>query len=180
LRDEFLRRYGVDIWETDDFDLAAWRRLRGEAYTQFYRETADLVRGRGRKLGLHISRTMDIEPELGASMEMHFDWRTWLDENLADSVTMKEIWPRTPMAEEVLAHARPNGIPLIFSRFANNIWRQPGGADVCAYRIRRAREGGYDGFQYYENCAIVQPQPGGRIEVVHPEIVEVFQKEFAR
>jgi hypothetical protein len=180
LRDAFLERHGIDIWETDDFDLAAWRRLRGEAYTQFYREASALVRGSGRKLGLHISRTMDIEPERGAAMEMHFDWRTWLDENLADSVTMKEVWPRTPMAEEVLAHARPHGTPLVFSPFANNIWRQPGGAEVCANRIRQARDGGFDGFQYYENCAIVQPRPDGRIEVVHPEIVDVFQREFVR
>lgn len=180
VRDEFLARHGVDIWETDDFDRAVWRRLRGEAYTQFFRETRQIVDSCGKRMGLHVSRTMDIEPEQGASMEMHQDWRTWIDEDLADSVTMKEVWPRTAFAEEILSHTRPKGIPVMFSPFANNIWRQPGGAQVCADRIRQAREGGYDGFQYYENCAIVQPRPEGRIEVVHPEIADVFQREFAR
>src|SRR5262249_46085303 len=42
VRDEFLKRHGVDIWETDDFDKAAWRRLRGEAYTEFCREAKKL------------------------------------------------------------------------------------------------------------------------------------------
>jgi hypothetical protein len=180
VRDAFLERHGVDIWETDDFDIAAWRRLRGESYTQFYREVRGLVDSFGKSLGMHISRTMDIEPEQGASMGMHFDWRTWLDEGLADSVTMKEVWPRTPMAEEVLARARPKGIPVIFSPFANSLWRKPGGAAICANRIQQARDGGYDGFQFYESCAIMRAHTDGRLVMEQPELRDVFQEESGK
>ena len=101
VRDEFLKRYGVDLWKTDDFDLAAWRQLRGEAYTQFYRRVRELTRRHGKPMGLHISPTTGVmEPEQGAAMEIHWDWRRWLREGLCDSVTMKEIWPRTSLAEE--------------------------------------------------------------------------------
>ncbi|MFA7160915.1 MAG: hypothetical protein WC299_16585, partial [Kiritimatiellia bacterium] len=89
--DDFKRRHGVDLLATDDFDRAAFRRLRGEAYTQFYREARQLCRSRGRPLGLHVSVTMNMEPEEGSAMEIHWDWRTWLKEKLADSVTMKEV-----------------------------------------------------------------------------------------
>ena len=131
-------------------------------------------------MGLHISRTMDIEPEQGAAMEIHFDWRTWIDEGLADSVTMKEVWPRSPLAEEILARTRPKGIGVIYSRFANNIWSRPDGAGVCADRIRQAREGGYDGFQLYESCSVMRAHPAGRLEMEQPELRELFQREFGQ
>lgn len=49
VRDEFLKRYGVDIWATDDFDRTAHRKLKGEAWTQFFREARQLVNQRGKK-----------------------------------------------------------------------------------------------------------------------------------
>jgi hypothetical protein len=178
VRDEFMSRHGVDIWSTDDFDRAAWRRLRGEHFTQFYREARALVNSFDRKMGLHISSTMDMEPEQGASMDIHFDWRTWLDEGLADSVTAKEVWPGTMFADEILSHARPRGVPVMFSRYANNLWRLPGGADVCARRIQAAREHGFSGFQLYESCAVMRAHPDGHLEMEQPELREVFRREF--
>jgi len=178
VRDAFLERYGVDIWATDDFDPAALRCLRGEQYTQFYRQAADLIRSRDRKLGLHVSVTMDCDPQVGGSMGMHFDWRTWLDEALADSVTMKEIYPRTPLAEEVLSRTRPKGVPVIFSPYANNIWGRGKGIVTLADRIRLAREGGYDGFQLYENCAVMRAYPDGQLKLEYPELRDLFRREF--
>ena len=84
------------------------------------------------------------------------------------------------MAEEILSHTRPKGVPVIFSPFANNIWGRPGGAQVCADRIRSAREGGYDGFQYYESCAVMRAHPDGRLEMEQPELREVLRREFLK
>ena len=180
VRDAFLSRHGVDIWETDDFDPAAWRRLRGEAYTQFYREARQLVDAYGKRMGVHVSQTMDMEPEEGAAMGIHFDWRSWIDEGMADSVTLKEIRPRTAFGEEIFAHTRPRGATVVFSPYANNIWKGCGGARICADRIRFAREHGCDGFQFYENCAIMRAQPNGYLKMVQPELREVFRREFRR
>lgn len=178
LRDEFLNRYGVDIWETDDFDKCQWRRLRGEAYTQFYREANKLIKAYGKRMGIHISRSMDCDPAFRSTMEIDCDWRTWIDEGLADSVTMKEVWPNSPFAEEILSHTRPKNVPVIFSPFANNIWHLPNGEKVCANRISQAKQGGYDGFQYYENAAIMRAHQGGKLTVEHPELSKTLQKEF--
>ena len=181
VRDEFLKRYGVDIWITDDFDPAAWRQLRGEAYTQFYRRVRDLTRRHGKPMGLHISpTTAGMEPEQGAAMEIHWDWRRWLGEGLCDSVTMKELWPRTSLAEEVLSLARPRNIRTIFCPYANNLWRKPGGERIVADWIRLAREGGYDGYQLYECCAVVRGSKDGRITMEQPALRELFRREFGK
>jgi hypothetical protein len=178
VRAAFFDRHGVDIWRTDDFDRPAWRRLRGESYTDFYRLARRRLTACGKPLGLHISRTMDIEPEQGASMGFHFDWRTWLDEGLADSVTMKEVWPQTVFAEEVLARARPHGTRLIFSPFANALWSRPDGVEVCRTRIQQARAGGFDGFQLYESCCVMRAHADGRLTLREPALRALFAREF--
>jgi hypothetical protein len=181
VRDEFLRRYGVDLWETDDFNLTAWRRLRGEAYTQFYRRVRELARRCGKPMGLHVSPTTGImEAEQGAAMEIFWDWRRWISEGLCDSVTMKEIWPRTPLAEEVLSLARPRHLRTIFCPYANNLWRKPGGERVVADWIRLAREGSYDGYQLYECCAVVRAAKDGSITMEQPALRELFQRQFGK
>jgi len=174
----FKERYGVDLAQTDDFDRAAWRRLRGEAYTAFYREARALTQSFGKPLGLHVSQTMCTEPEFGCAMDIHWDWRAWLDDGLADSVTMKEVWPRTRFAEDVLSHARPMGIPVIFCPYANNLWGSSGGERVVADRIRLAREGGYDGFQYYECASVMRARPDGALVMRQPALRDVFRRNF--
>jgi len=178
IRNEFLNRYGIDIWKTDDFDRVALRRLRGEFYTQFYREAKKLVRSYGKKLGLHISITMDVEPEIGAPMDIHFDWRSWLKENIADCITMKEVWPKTRFAEEILSFTRERGIPVIFSPYANNIWRQGKGVEICEKRIRFAKENGFDGFQYYESASVLRATRDGKLIMLQPGLGELFKKYF--
>lgn len=180
VRDEFLKRHGVDIWATDDFDRAAWRRLRGEHFTQFYREAREMVNAFGRKMGLHISRTMDIEPEQAAAMDIHLDWRTWLDEGLADSVTAKEVVPGTVFANEILSHTRGKNIPVIYSRYANGLWRHPNGTDVCAHRIQLARDYGFGGFQFYESCAVMRARTDGSLIMEQPELADLFRRQFNR
>ena len=178
VRDAYMARYGVDLWTTDAFHAPAWRRLRGEAYTEFYREAKRLARSYGKPLGLHIGPIEQLEPEQGCALEMHLDWRTWIDEGLADSITLKELWPHTRFFEELLSHARPRGVSVAFSPYANNIWRRSDGVRICADRIRLAREYGCDGFQFYESAAIVRADEAGRIVMLQPELREVFRREF--
>lgn len=180
VRDEFLKRHGVDLWKTDDFDRAAWRRLRGEAYTDFYREARALTKQRGRALSLHVEQLMCVEPELAGGMEMHLDWRTWLDEGLADNVTAKNLIPGTRFAEEVLSHTRRRGMSVIHCPFANSLWRTPGGERVIADWIDQARAHGFDGFQFFECAAVVRGTRDGRIVMEQPALRDVFRKQFCR
>jgi len=175
----FKQRYGVNLRTTDDFDRAALRRLRGESYTEFYRQAKALARSRGKPLGLHVSVTMDMEPEEGAAMEIHWDWRRWLDEGLADSLTFKEIRPRTRLAQEVLGRIRGPKVKAVFCPYANNLWTVPGGERIVADWIRAAREAGFDGYQYYECASVVRGTPEGKIVMTQPALREVFRKQFS-
>ena|GEM_PF-1551041 len=184
--DEFQTRYGVDLLSTDDFDRAAFRKLRGEAYTKFYREARELVKSYGKKLGLHVSTTMDTEPEQGAAMEIQWDWQTWLKEGLADGVTMKEVWPESRLGLGIFSYTRAQGIPAVFCPYANHYWNfppysnLPGGERVIESMINVAKEGGCDGYQFYECAAVVRATPDGHIEMRTPELREVFRKYFVK
>ncbi|HRU04275.1 MAG TPA: hypothetical protein P5137_00710, partial [Candidatus Brocadiia bacterium] len=175
----FKDLYGVDLLSTDDFDDCARQRLRGEAYTEFYRQAKKLVASRGKKLGLHISQTMCIGPEFGSAMGIHWDWRRWLEEGLADSVTLKEVWPQSRFGQEVLSVMRPRRVPGVFCPYANNLWKAGDGVAVCASRIRQAREAGLAGFQYYECASVVRGTEDGRIVMEQPGLRDLFRREFA-
>jgi len=179
VRDEFLKRHGVDIWKTDDFDKFAWRKLRGEAYTEFVRQARQLCNSRQKPLGLHVSPTLEMDPGNGAAMEIHWDWRSWLKEGLADSVTMKEVWPGTHLAEEIFSLTRPHGIQAIFCPYAANSFRKPGGERFIAEWIRMAREGGCDGYQLYECAAVIKGTKDGRIIMEQPALRDLLHRAFA-
>jgi len=176
VREEFLKRYGIDIWETDDFDKIAWRRLRGEGYTEFLREVKKMADSYQKPLGVHISPSEGIGPELGAAMNIDWDWRTWVEEGLINSVTMKEVFPSSRLAREVLALTKPKGISAVLSLYANHLWASPGGEEVCRRWMETARQEGYDGYQFYECASVIQAREDGGIVMNQPALAEVFRE----
>jgi len=50
------------------------RRLRGEAYTQFYRDAHRLIKSRGKLMGLHVGPNKDTAPEIGGVMNPPAGW----------------------------------------------------------------------------------------------------------
>ncbi len=80
--EEYQRRYGVNVRESD-FDLEAWRSLRGEYFTQFVREIRELTKRYGKKFTLLTERG----DHLGFPISnMVIDWRTWVKEGLIDDL----------------------------------------------------------------------------------------------
>jgi len=178
VRDAFLERCGVDLWETDDFDRAALRRLRGESYTEFYRQAKAIAKSYGKPLGLHVSTTMDMEPEEGAAMDIHWDWRRWLDEGLADSITFKEVRPQTRFARAILDRIRDRDVKAVSCPYANTLWKAPGCERIVEDWIRTAREAGFDGYQYYECASVVRGTPDGKIMMMQPGLRDLLHREF--
>jgi hypothetical protein len=148
---------------------------RHQAMWKLCRQAKRLAESYGKKMGLHMGPVVECE-----AMDIHWDWRAWIDEGLADSLTMKELWPNTRLAEDVLSHARPRGIPVIFSPYANTIWHQPDPEALCAHRIQLARTYGYDGFQFYESAAITLATEDGRIVMTRPRLREIFRTMFGK
>lgn len=82
--EEFKRRHGVDIL-TQEFDIQAWRDLRGEGLTQVLRELRVELRRRGKTLAVGIPRTESTGPPYG-NMTLH--WRTWVEQDLVDELVL--------------------------------------------------------------------------------------------
>jgi len=95
-------------------------------------------------------------------------------QGLADSVTMKEVWPRSYFAEQILRHSRQRAVSVIFCPFNN----YPPGAHTpvrVAGQIGAAKAGGFDGFQFYKSATIVAAGPDGILRMTRPALRDVFR-----
>lgn len=151
VRDAYLQRTGVDVWEADD-DAIDWeqlRRLRGEGFTAFLHAARKLADDRGRLLGLHVSTTMDMHPAQGGAAEIHWDWPRWIADARPDSITMKQGTPGSRLAEDTLDRA--GDIPVIDTPYDSP------SADVLQRRVDLARAFGFAGFQQYTPLFRINP-----------------------
>jgi hypothetical protein len=180
--DEFYKRYGVNILETDDFNRADLRRIRGEAYTQFYREARKIISDHGKLMGLHISNTAGgCDVEQGTPTEMHWDWRTWIKEGLADSVTLKGVWPSSKLGQEILSQMHSIGREVIYCPFIIYYVDGKGyGKKLIESLIKVAQAEDCDGYQLYEGEAVIKGTPDGKLVMQEPEIRQLFQQIFNR
>lgn len=187
VRDAFLARHGVDIWAADSFDRAAFRRLRAEYYTQALREARALVNSFGKTMALHIESSFEPPDYLGGPMDQHWDWRRWLEEKLADRVTLKTVWPGSRQWQEAIALTRKLGIPTVYAPYSINYFspynathRKAGGERAVLDTAEWGRRAGCDGFQFYEVAAAVQATPDGKIVMAEPALREGFRKMFRK
>lgn len=80
----FRQRHGVDVL-TQDFDVQAWRDLRGEGLTLLLRELRGELSKRSKRLAVGIPRTAIIGPPYG---NMSLRWRDWVGEHLVDEIVL--------------------------------------------------------------------------------------------
>jgi hypothetical protein len=191
VRHEMLRQTGIDIWETDAFDYDLWRRIRGEGWTQFIREAAAVVHGRGKTLALHIDSFFDGAPGTGGGLNIVCDWRSWLNEGLADRVTGKSLWPDAQFSREVLALAHAKGIPVTYAPYCNNFFEDrrstnhigdsPKGCEIPVARLMEwGRQSGYDSFLFYECASALRAKSDGTLHFRHnaEPLRRVLQEQF--
>ncbi len=196
VRNEMLKRTGIDIWETDDFDYGQWRRIRGDGWTQFIREASKVVRARGKKLTVHIDDYFDGASGTGGAMNMVCDWRSWIEEGLCDRVTAKGSWPGSSFAREILALAHSKGVPVTFAPYCNNFFEDRskgnhanhlGDSPVgCAVPVERfiewGKRGGYDSFLFYECASPLRATATGQVNFrpnAEP-LRDVMKRHFSR
>jgi len=91
---EFMRRHRVDVL-TQPFDRGQWRDLQGEYYTQFLREARALTRKAGVQMQVHVNGLMGFDvpgwERNNVPANFAWQWRTWIEEDLCDSVALKYI-----------------------------------------------------------------------------------------
>lgn len=191
VRQEMLKRTGVDIWGSDDFDTDQWRRIRGEGYTQFLREASQLTRARGKKFVAHIDGYFDAPPGYGGGMNILADWREWIEEGLLDGVTGKALWPASHLSREVLRLAHAHHLPVTFVPYCNNFFEDrsttnhigdsPPGCHTPVERfIEFGKQHGYDAFGFYECASALRASHDGSVGFRRnaEPLREVMQRHF--
>jgi hypothetical protein len=92
VQEAMKERHGVDIL-TEDFDLDAWRGVRGESFTQFVRELCADLRPRGIGLSVGLQRGDVIGPPIG---NWPVEWRQWAEEGLVEAMVVDQDSSRCP------------------------------------------------------------------------------------
>ncbi len=173
--EEYKQRYGVDI-RTQDFDREKWRRLRGEHYTSFLREARDLLHAAGKKIQLHVSSSMQVDPSHHTAMEIHWDWRRWIEEGLADALTLEAVNPNTMLYDEIKSMTEERNIRTYFCPFFWSALQYDNWKHSPQKLFRLSSDAGDDGFILYECAALMEGRTDGTVELKHPELKETIRK----
>jgi len=170
--DEYIKRYGVNP-RIEPFDKEKLRRLRGEFYTAFLEKTAVLVKGSGRKFCLHVPDMAFGSPTQSTMMEIHWDWRSWVDKGIPDEVTFKIIFTDnsfSPEGLELIKRVREKNIPVSICPFLHAI------PDLAGY-LGRVETLGVNAFTVYEAATLWAATREGFKEL-NPPINKILQKKF--
>lgn len=92
--EEFKQRYGIDVTAGDHFDRALWRKLNGDYFTRFLRESAKTLHARKMRLHVHVSMQMldrDFWSLNDVPAGFKWEWRKWMDEKLIDGISLKYL-----------------------------------------------------------------------------------------
>ncbi len=195
---EFERRYGSEPSLSAE-DRARLAGIRGEHYTDFVRDTAARVRKAGRKMQFHL-HTEAFRPKpvhgqlMGFPPNMHFDWKSWVSDGLADGITFRTSWFEAwedppegepdrqrldnslsePVAKDAIAFANRAGTPLYLNRYlARAIDIEEYLADLEAvYNDDR-----FAGFDLYEWVSLARATPdASRINPIEDRIERIRAK----
>jgi len=92
VRDDFLVRYGRDIWR-EDFDIARWRNLLGEYLTVFLSELKDSLKSSQKALAVGVPRGEVLGPPFGNS---DLQWKIWVQKGIIDHLVIDQNSSRCP------------------------------------------------------------------------------------
>ncbi len=171
---EFGRRYDVDI-ARQNFDRAAWRRLRGEYFTAFLEQASRAVRSAGGQFLAHLYDHCDAPLEEDALHEMHFDWRVWLDRGWLDGATFNSFAFNRPFYADALGRCRQGGVGTIMTAPLHSAddetWRTYGNE-----LIDHAFSDGLAAFNIYESANVARLE-GQDIRLLRPALWDRIARE---
>ena len=92
VRDEYLKRFGRDIWH-EDFDLQRWRDLQGDYLTVFLAKLKKQLNRRGLLLAVGAARGNVLGPPLG---NISLQWERWVQQGIVDQLIIDQDSSRCP------------------------------------------------------------------------------------
>jgi hypothetical protein len=158
---EFRNQFGRDPEPIVD-DFTRIRGIRGDFYTQFLREAKAMVDGAGKKLILHVENRMIVPAEADCYTQIFWDWRTWIQEGLADEIDLKYLGPNQQAAyREVVPLARKHGIKVNWISAHPEPRGHPRSIHEAPRIAQQAAAAGLDGINLYELWLYRRMTPSG-------------------
>jgi len=174
VREAYLQLHGIDIVH-EPFEPEHLRRLRGSYYTQLLRAARQRLDAAGKPMMLHIpTHVSDPRGELD-TLEINLDWQTWIDEGLADAITLKGAdFTMNDLPRQIVSKAHAVGLPVYACPKLNVMlrWNDP------APRLRQVLASnlalGVDGLNCYECASVFRLRASGTFEVIAPTYFELL------
>ena len=195
----YRERHGVDI-RREDFDPDLLGALRGEAYTRFVRDASAMTRRAGKLFQVQV-HTEAFRPDpvfgqlMGFPANIRFAWRQWLEEGLADAVTLRSSWYEAaedpldgsparrskltniladPVVGEVLEVTENLGLPVYLNRY---VARAIPIQEYIEDMERTWRDPRFAGFDLYEFFHLARATPdGSRLVPVQDRLRHIRRK----
>ncbi len=155
-------------------DPAAISKVRGEAYTDFLRQSKKMISSRGKRMRINfqIDWYRDNPPRcrnLAYPANLNFDWRTWIAEGLLDEGMIRffalpfDSVFNDDVAKEITDLCRRKNLPVYVNRYI-----QPKTLKEEYQRVHD--DGRFAGFIIYEVSSYVKYTPDGGCEVTLDEV----------
>lgn len=144
--------------------------VRGEAYTDFLRRCKARLAKAGKLMRYNLQidyfrPTPPPERLLAYPLNLHFDWRRWIDEGLMDAVILRFFsYPPSAIfedtiAKEMITRCQVKGLPMTINRY---ITKSHTGDTLTNELQQFRRDGRFAGFIFYEVYSYIKygPNPG--------------------
>lgn len=163
--------------ESED-DARLLRLLRGEAYTRFIRQAADLTRAADKRFAIHLECGFEVPPHLFQRMAMHLDWQTWLSEELVDEVILDSWYARHRVVQQdILPRARRQGLPVTIVDRPGTLSQQARPRDYAGAILGDSRDAGCASLVFQDMAAYVQ-RNAHNIPRSEPHIFDALSRAF--
>lgn len=159
-RDLFLKRYGVDVYTTDDFDKQAWNDLRAEAVDEFLRQIKRVAKDRPVYMNVP-RRHEDSYAYLSVWGDLRWHPEIWLGDRSVDGLCAL-FWDADPALAD-LAEKTYRGSKIIqFYQINDGPTPETFRQDLIRYRDR----GFIDELEIYQTTVILKGYGGEYAKVL--------------
>lgn len=173
IKEEYFKRYGH--CSEEEMELSKISKIRGDAYTDLFREGARRIRKRGKKVYLTLNVEMLYDPiplarHCAYPMNVEWQWERWIEEIQPDEINIRSYYTsiefilEDPKCKKFIETAQKYNVPLTLERY--DYW------DFAA-EFERVRDTGiFSRMTLYETNNVIQSDGKGGIVEVKPELLE--------
>ncbi len=176
IKEEYFKRYGQ--CSEEEMELSKISKIRGDAYTELFKEAAKRIRQRGKKVYLTLNVEMLRDPiplcrHTAYPMNVDWQWERWIKEIQPDEINIRAYFTSIdfifadPQCKNFIATAQKANVPLTLERY--DYW------DFAA-EFELVRDTGiFSRMTLYETNNVIKSDGKGGIIEVKPELLEKLE-----